>query len=58
MFSTERAVPCLDLLPVLRACPGCYAPRDTHWNVAGNQLAAREIAAWLRRQGLVKTGPG
>jgi lysophospholipase L1-like esterase len=24
-----------------------YRPRDTHWNVAGNELAARILAEWL-----------
>jgi hypothetical protein len=50
-FLAERSVPCLDLLPAFRAVPDTYAPFDTHWNVAGNHLAAREIAAWLPTQG-------
>ena len=50
-FSCRRSVPCLNLLPAFRAVPDTYAPFDTHWNVAGNHLAAREIAAWLPTQG-------
>jgi hypothetical protein len=57
-YFAEQDVPCLDLLPALRACPACYAVRDTHWNVAGNHLTAREIAAWLVRRRLVNTGSG
>jgi hypothetical protein len=48
-FCGVRRVACLDLLPAMRSTPDCYAPRDTHWNKAGNHLAAREIAAWLKR---------
>jgi acetyltransferase AlgX (SGNH hydrolase-like protein) len=42
----------IDLLPVFRARGASvplYKPRDTHWNVAGNALAAETIAAALRR---------
>lgn len=46
-FCVMRGVPCLDLRPVLAAVPETYAPRDTHWNVRGNHLAAAAIAAWL-----------
>jgi hypothetical protein len=48
-FCGERGVPCLDLKPVLAGVPDTYAPRDTHWNVRGNRLAADAMAAWLRR---------
>ncbi len=48
-FCAARAVPCLDLLPAFRQATDTYAPRDTHWNVRGNRLAAAEIANWLRR---------
>jgi GDSL-like Lipase/Acylhydrolase family len=41
-------VPCLDLLPAFASTPGTYAVHDTHWNVAGNRLAADEIANWLK----------
>ncbi len=43
----QRQVRCLDLLPALRQEPATYAPLDTHWNIAGNHLAARQVAAWL-----------
>jgi hypothetical protein len=43
-----RGVPCLDLLPVFQRHPHTYVPRDTHWNVAGHRLAAREIVEWLK----------
>jgi hypothetical protein len=49
MFA-EWQVPCLDLLPTLRAAQAdgpVYAPRDTHWNVAGNRVAAQALAEWL-----------
>jgi hypothetical protein len=49
VFFAGRGVPCLDLLPAFRAAPHTYAPHDTHWNVAGNHLAARQIALWLSR---------
>jgi SGNH hydrolase-like domain, acetyltransferase AlgX len=55
-FFAERGVPCLDLLPAFRKVPNTYAPCDTHWNVAGNHLAAREIALWLQKFE-IKTGP-
>jgi hypothetical protein len=47
-FCAARGVPCLDLLPVFRDAPDTYAPRDTHWNVRGNRLAAAALADWLR----------
>jgi SGNH hydrolase-like domain, acetyltransferase AlgX len=50
LFS-ESGVPCLDLLPAFLGVPDTYAPYDTHWNSAGNRLAAREIGRWLQRQG-------
>jgi hypothetical protein len=46
-FFDQQAVACLDLLPAFRGVPDTYAPRDTHWNVAGNHLAARQIGQWL-----------
>jgi hypothetical protein len=47
-FFGHRGVPCLDLLPAFRSVQGTYAPRDTHWNVPGNALAARHIAQWVQ----------
>ena len=41
----------LDLLPVFRSegrTARLYKPQDTHWNLAGNRLAAETIAAFLR----------
>jgi hypothetical protein len=41
----------VDLLPAFRSAARTtrlYKPRDTHWNIAGNRLAAREIAAAVR----------
>jgi hypothetical protein len=48
-FFQQQAVPCLDLLPAFRGQPDTFAPRDTHWNVRGNRLAASQIAAWLKK---------
>jgi hypothetical protein len=49
-------IPCLDLLPALRAVPPLadgrrhvYALRDTHFNARGNEVAGDELAAFLRR---------
>ncbi len=52
-FFAARGTPCLDLLPVFQRNPGAYAPRDTHWNVRGNHLAAEAIAHWLTNEGLI-----
>jgi hypothetical protein len=46
-FCTAAGVPCLDLLPVFQGRTDLYAPRNTHWNVTGNRLAARVLADWL-----------
>jgi hypothetical protein len=38
-------IPYVDLLPALAAKKeNLYKPRNTHWNIAGNLLAARTIA--------------
>jgi hypothetical protein len=49
-------IPCLDLLPALRAVPPLadgrrhvYALRDTHFNARGNEVAGDELAGFLRR---------
>lgn len=45
-----EGIPVLDLLPVFRAAASrerLYKPQDTHWNIAGNRLAASAIAAFL-----------
>jgi hypothetical protein len=44
----------LDLLPLFRERGRevrLYKPQDTHWNLAGNRLAARAIAAFLKAEG-------
>lgn len=53
----RRGVPCLDLLPILRARPRLpdgkyhlYKLRDTHWNRWGNEVAGRALAEFLREQ--------
>ena len=46
-FFAARNAPCLDLLPAFYGQPDTYAPRDTHWNERGNELAASCIAKWL-----------
>jgi hypothetical protein len=53
----EQGIPCLDLLPVLRATPPLadgrkhlYHLRDTHFNARGNRAAANALAEFLRRR--------
>lgn len=49
-------VPFLDLYPAFaRAAPErrLYKPHDSHWNIAGNRLAAEEIAGFLADRELV-----
>ena len=44
-------IPMLDLLPIIQRqgrATRLYKPQDTHWNIAGNRLAAESIAAFLR----------
>jgi len=51
----DRGVPVLDLLPKFRAQEEkeqLYVPRDTHWNEAGNALAARQMFAFVAARGL------
>jgi hypothetical protein len=46
-----EGVAVLDLLPAFREAgrqERLYKPQDTHWNLAGNRLAAATIAAFLR----------
>jgi hypothetical protein len=54
----QSGIPALDLLPAFTeagATERLYKPRDTHWNVAGNRLAATTIIpalrAWRERRG-------
>jgi hypothetical protein len=57
---SQAGVSAVDLLPrfaELGASQRLYKPRNTHWNIAGNRLAAELIAeALARRYGA--TGPG
>jgi lysophospholipase L1-like esterase len=49
-FLRARGVPCLDLLPALRAAQTeapTYTRNDTHWSAHGNRAAARALADWL-----------
>lgn len=52
---TELGVPVLDLTAAFRAAAGqqrLYRRNDSHWNLAGNALAAELLADWLRAEGL------
>jgi hypothetical protein len=43
----KRGIDFIDLLPAFRDAASrkrLYKPRDTHWNIAGNRLAARNLA--------------
>ena len=49
----EARIPYKDLLADLQqAARGepVYRPRDSHWNLAGNRVAARVLEPWVRRQ--------
>lgn len=49
-FCAEHDLPCLDLLPTLRAAHAAqpaYHPRDTHWNARGNRIGGEAIARFL-----------
>ena len=57
-LAAEAHIPLLDLTPAFRehyAQNGgpLFFPEDRHWNAAGHQLAAAELAEFLRAQGLV-----
>lgn len=59
----ERSVPCLDLLPHLRATTPLsdgwlhlYHLRDTHFNARGNEIAGRCLAEFLKSRGFVQEG--
>ena len=44
-------IPMLDLLSIFQQqgrATRLYKPQDTHWNIAGNRVAAEAIAAFLR----------
>lgn len=49
----SNGIEVLDLLPSVQATgelKPLYLPRNTHWNIAGNRLAADQICAWLAKQ--------
>ncbi|HEV2843029.1 MAG TPA: hypothetical protein VGW39_17045, partial [Chthoniobacterales bacterium] len=52
-FCTEAGIPFLDLTPVLEqnaaAGRAVYHADDAHWNAAGHEVAARELAKFLAR---------
>jgi hypothetical protein len=55
-YCADRAIDCLDLLPVLRspAMPGrLYRPDDTRYSEAGQSLVAGAVALFLREGRLV-----
>lgn len=55
-YCAERGIAFCDLLPELRREPHgerLYFPKDGHWNAGGHEVAARRIAAFLEREGLV-----
>jgi hypothetical protein len=54
-FCRHEKIPCLDLVPVLRAVPPLddgdrhlYLLRDSHWNVRGNRTAGEALGPFLR----------
>lgn len=52
-YLDARGIPYLDLLGALREAESMsptYKPRDTHWNVLGNSVAARALARWLEKE--------
>jgi SGNH hydrolase-like domain, acetyltransferase AlgX len=63
-FLREHQVYCLDMLSEFQKqgrASILYRPNDTHWNAAGNQLAAKMISHFLRENRLVPenlTGQG
>ncbi len=52
-FGEETGIAVLDLLPVLERHedPQLYFPYDGHWTPAAHEIAAREIARFLRARG-------
>lgn len=50
-FCAREGIPMLDLTPALQreleAGREVYFPDDTHWNAAGHEIAARELAQFL-----------
>ncbi len=55
-YCAERKIPCLDLLPIFRSegkDAELYALRDSHYNPAGQKLAAASISEFLYKRQLV-----
>ena len=49
---TEAGVSFVDLLPAFAEqarTERLYKPQDTHWNIAGNRVAAAALTAFVRR---------
>ena len=63
-YAAARHVPFVNLTPVFRdegSSGGLYLPRDTHYDTAGNHLAARAIERALRQGVILRPagrGPG
>jgi hypothetical protein len=56
-FCRQNQIHCLDLLPPFqekKKTTQLYRLRDTHWNEAGNRLAAELIFNYLKEQKLIK----
>jgi hypothetical protein len=56
-YCESHKIPFLDLLPAFKAVGdqgGLYILHDSHYNQAGNALAAKEIYAFLKRKKLLK----
>lgn len=56
-YCESHKIPCLDLLSAFKAVGeqgGLYILHDSHYNKAGNSLAAKEIYAFLKRKKLLK----
>ena len=55
-FCEESSIPLLDLTPVfqekLEAGHNLYFPDDSHWNAEGQEVAAAELAKFMRGRGL------
>ncbi len=59
-FCAERQIPYLDLLPPFREIPRAerlFFPKDGHWTEGGHDAAAKMIAGFLAREGLVPSSP-
>jgi hypothetical protein len=50
-FFSENDIEYIDLLPIFKDHKiGLYQPRDTHWNIEGNKLAAQMILDFFRNK--------